>query len=160
MDVDQSVALGEFRLGWRFTEARKPALTASTRARLRPLSVAAATRIASEAAQRCADDAGSARLFRSDELPGSVRRSLLELPIAAECSVIVSWDRATALATDWGSFVSHWDDFCYPASDDVTIWSPGAAWTLCYFHYEVFRFRAAQQSSGSEPPPAALWRTD
>ncbi len=35
--------------------------------------------------------------------------------------VIISWDQATAIRTTWEVFSSHWDAFCYPASDDVLV---------------------------------------
>ena len=61
--------------------------------------------------------------------------------IAPTEAVLISWDARTAAMTDWELFVAHWDDFCYPASDDVTVFPLGGEWVLCYHHYEVFQFR-------------------
>ena len=141
MRANQSVPFAAFPLAWRFTPERTACSTPEALARLHPFTDVEAGRVADEAVSRCTIDESGALAFRSDEPPGAVRRSLLELPVLPDARIIVSWDRSTALATDWDSFVSYWDDFCYPASDDVTIWSPNGDWTLCYRHYEVFQFR-------------------
>ncbi len=69
--------------------------------------------------------------------PASVRQRLEALAISPSDPVIVSWDRQTAVITQWATFVRHWDAFCYPSSDDVTVWSPSDDWTLCYRHFQV-----------------------
>ena len=44
-----------------------------------------------------------------------------------------------AICVSWGVFCEYWDDFCYPASDDVAIWSLSQEWFLIYDHSgEVF----------------------
>jgi hypothetical protein len=62
-----------------------------------------------------------------------------QAPNAAE-EIVVSWDRETALRTTWDFFTSHWDDFCYPASDDVLVVPDGKSWVLRYHHEEIFYF--------------------
>lgn len=55
--------------------------------------------------------------------------------------IIVSWTKDVAVVTEWSIFVRYWDDFCYPGSDDVSIWPIlSESWSLLYFHYEVFSF--------------------
>jgi hypothetical protein len=54
--------------------------------------------------------------------------------------IIVSWDRETALRTDWDLFTSQWDDFCYPATDDLLVLPASAEWILRYHHEEIFYF--------------------
>jgi hypothetical protein len=47
--------------------------------------------------------------------------------------IVVSWDADTAVLTDTELFIEHWDDFCYPASDDVTVLpaeAPGSSISL------------------------------
>src|SRR5262245_12202143 len=48
--------------------------------------------------------------------------------------VVISWDQATAIRTTWEVFSSHWDAFCYPASDDVLDLPDSEEWLLFYFH--------------------------
>ena len=40
----------------------------------------------------------------------------------ADQEVIFFWTRAVAVRTRWSIFRKYWDDFCYPSSDDVSIW--------------------------------------
>ena len=145
------VSLDEFPLGWRFHADRRP-LSAPERHRLRPLSTEAAGRVGHLAANACRDGGPFAVAFRSDDSPVVVLGRLRELPPGPTDPVLVSWDGRTAAVTDWELFVEHWDDFCYPASDDVTILPPGGEWVLCYRHYEVFQFR--QQTPQQRLPNA------
>ena len=124
----------------RFIVERGASLATDVIAKLRPLSGLAAAAIAEVACERRRANCRDNLTFRSDDPPGIVGETLRALPPAGDTPVIVSWDRDTALATDWAFFVARWGDFCYPASDDVTIWSLADDWTLSYRHYEVFQF--------------------
>src|SRR3954451_13209580 len=44
--------------------------------------------------------------------------------------ISISWDPQTALETRWDLFTSHWNDFCYPSSDDVFISPIDNSWLL------------------------------
>ena len=152
VDPGSITPLEEFPLAWRFTSARN---AFSAPARLLPLNRETAGRVADEAVARCEDAGRDPLSCRTDDAPGAVRRWLLELPVDPSTALVLSWDRATALLTDWATFLSHWDDFCYPASDDVTVWAADGQWTLCYRHYEVFQFRSASSDIEPASPPAA-----
>ncbi len=52
--------------------------------------------------------------------------------------VIVSWQPDTAVLTNTELFIRNWDEFCYPASDDVTIYPEDESWVLHYWHEEEF----------------------
>ena len=54
--------------------------------------------------------------------------------------VVVSWTNDLAVLVSWEIFCSYWDDFCYPASDDVAIFPLSEDWMLLYDHAEVFTF--------------------
>jgi hypothetical protein len=133
------VPLEAFPLAWRWTQESHAVLPAASLARIRPLSSERAASIAPEATELCiGGDTATLRSAAGD--PARVREWLTALPIAPESSILASWDVETAVASDWQTFVAYWDDFCYPRSDDVTVWSPDATWYLCYDHEEVFRF--------------------
>jgi hypothetical protein len=75
-----------------------------------------------------------------------VRAWLERLPTGSEQEVIASWTSEIALFLPWSVFVTRWNDFCYPASDDITVFPVSQAWVLAYHHYDVFqwgRWRAA-----------------
>src|SRR5258708_2553114 len=54
--------------------------------------------------------------------------------------LVVCWDMKTAAIVGKDVFVKYWDDFCYPASDDVSIFPLDLEWMLGYFHDEYFEF--------------------
>jgi hypothetical protein len=133
------VPLEGFSLAWRWTQDSHTALPAASLARIRPLSAARAADIAPEATELCiGGDTAMLRSAAGD--PARIREWLAKLPVEPVALVLASWDVATAVATDWETFVAYWDDFCYAGSDDVTLWNPNATWYLCYDHEEVFRF--------------------
>ena len=132
----------EFAFRRRFVEPETGEVPHHFVGRIKPLTVAAAASLADEAAARCDESSAFTVSFRSDDSPGLVNERLRELPLAQDTPIIVWWNRSTAAMTDWGVFVSHWDDFCYPAADNVCIWPLAGGWTLCYRHYEVLQFRS------------------
>lgn len=138
------VPLDHFELAWRWTKATHAVLPTEVLARIRPLTADAAAAIGSEAAARCrdaidVDEQFSARLDTVGR--EAVRIRLAALPIPLSQTILVSWDTHLAVLTEWSVFLTYWDDFCYPSSDDVSIWSPDGAWTVCYEHGETFVFR-------------------
>ena len=87
-----------------------------------------------------------------------MRAWLTTRPVESVAAFLLSWDVETAVSTDWQTFVTHWDDFCYPGSDDLTVWSPEASWYLCYDHEEVFRFGRPDRITGFQVSyPFAPW---
>ena len=140
------VSLDAFSLGWRFAPNRVGDLPVDVLLRIRPLTVGRAAAFAAFARTQCEEAAEFGMTLRSDDAPGAVREQLRALPPAAVAEVLISWDARTALVTDWQTFIAHWDDFCYPSSDNVTIWPLDASWTLCYRHYEIFQFSSRVQA--------------
>jgi hypothetical protein len=144
------VPLAGFSERWRFADPLYGYVAPDLERRLRPLSAARAAEVGAEALRRHpqdpADGAGAGLRLYSDGDDGPAQAWLRALPIALPTPVVVSWRPSAALLTDWEAFVAHWDDFCHVSADDVTVWEPGAAWTLCYWHYGVLRFH--------RPPPA------
>jgi len=138
------VSLDEFELAWRWTRPTHAVLPADVLARIRPLTVAAAAAVSAEAADRCrgtpgADERVSAKAVDAE----AVRLRLAALPVPPSQTILVSWAAHLAVRTEWSVFLAYWDAFCYPSSDDVSIWAPDAAWTVCYEHEAAFTFRGA-----------------
>ena len=140
MNADRDTSLAEFPLGWRFTTVRLGRPASEIVSRITPLSAARAAQVAREALRRTPGDDAHLRIIRSDDAPGSVRDQLSTSRVDPATEVMVSWNDRAAVVTDWATFVAHWDDFCYPASDDVVVWAADGDWTLRYHHYEVFQF--------------------
>jgi len=138
--------LDDFPLLWRWTKPSHDVLPSAVLATIQPLSATAATELALERAARCADRGAAEWQMTIKAESGEeirVREWLEALDIEPEARVVVSWDRGTAVATLWQTFVAHWDAFCYPSSDDVSVWTPGAEWMLCFRHVAVFEFSAS-----------------
>ena len=145
LDEADHIPLDQFSLGWRFSDARYGNLPADALARIRAVGSQRAAALAPIARRQCEEEAAFNLTFRSDDRPAAVRDQLRGLPLAPSTRIIVSWDAEKAVVTDWEMFTTYWDDFCYPASDDVTVWPLDAAWTLCYRHYEVFQFSSTDR---------------
>ena len=69
-----------------------------------------------------------------------VRQWLLDHAPDKNQMVIVSWDHHHAVLVRWDVVCDYWDDFCYPASDEVTVWPQSEEWALMYLHHEEFVF--------------------
>ena len=142
LEADGFIPLDEFSLGWRFLDPGTGEVAGHFAGRVRALTAVRAEALDHEAVARCAEPGDFTVTFRTDDSPGLVNERLRALPVADDVRIIVSWDAATAMVADWGIFVSNWDDFCYPASDDLSVWPLDGGWTLCYRHYEVLQFRS------------------
>ncbi len=74
----------------------------------------------------------------------SARRCRALFPaIPRDERIVVSWSSDIALVTRWDTFLDHWDAFCYPSSDDVTVMPLRGGWALCYYHDELMEFSRA-----------------
>ena len=63
-------------------------------------------------------------------------------------SVIASWSDEEALYLPWAVFSEYWSSFCYPGSDDVTVWPPDEQWGLSFSHSGVFYWRGRTEDQG------------
>lgn len=130
--------LSEFRLAWRWTSETHSVLPDEDLRRIKPLSPRSAHEISARAVAICTSKGGET--FSADDEPTEVESRLAALPIADDADLFVSFDRDLAVETTWAVFRRYWNDFCYPASHDVAVWSPSGPWTLCYHHSETFTF--------------------
>ena len=138
--------LDEFPLKWRWTDPRWNELPADALKAIRPFSDGKAR----ELLQHSLAFSNASGLFESHfdrissiDAPADstqVRQWLLDRSPDQDQMVIVSWDHHHAVLVRWDVFCEYWDDFCYPASDDVTVWPPSEEWALMYLHSEEFVF--------------------
>jgi hypothetical protein len=138
--------IANFPLIWRWTSAAHALFSESELAGLRPCSPIEAARIYDASRSFDLRDGLDPRHF------SSVRDQSAEISTPDGCSwlraqapnlseqVVVSWDRETALRTSWEFFTAHWDDFCYPSSDDVLVSPEAGNWVLRFHHSEIFYF--------------------
>ena len=141
--------LDGFPLLWRWTKPSHAMLPSSVLATIRPLIAATAAELASEATARCAERQVAEwelAISAEGDAAAQARERLEALGIDPDARIVVSWSRDMAVVTLWRTFTAHWEDFCYPSSDDVSVWAPGAEWTLCYRHFEVFEFSSSHRA--------------
>jgi hypothetical protein len=135
------MTIQEFPLAWRWTDARYAVFAADVLPRLTPHSPDEASRLF-EHAKVLSRSADSAALHISaDGPPAQVIAWLRAQQPRFTEEVFVCWCGDTALRTDWSTFIEHWDDFCYPSSDDVTVLPQSGSWMLLYHHWHEFEFR-------------------
>ena len=61
--------------------------------------------------------------------------------------VIASWSEDEAIYLPWPVFTRYWSSFCYPASDDVTVWPLTNPWALSYDYIGAFHWRSRVEQS-------------
>jgi len=137
-----------FRLAWRITDVRWTKLPPDDLAEVRPLRPEKAAELKERStlfflAPYELDQRWFAGV-RSTEAPAErverTRGWLRDRNVDPGQTLLVLWDRETAVVTKWSVFLAYWSDFCYPSSDDVDIWPPSEEWILAYYHFEEFSF--------------------
>lgn len=142
--------LADFALSWRWTDPKWNVLPDAMLRQISPLTRAKAKELWRISGHFVLPNGPKVGIFEcspwidetvdTPDAFGEVRGWLLDRFSGREQGVIVSWDKDTAAVTNWGVFCDYWDDFCYPASDDVTVFPPSFDWVLFYEHGEHFVF--------------------
>lgn len=127
----------EFPLAWRWTDSRYAVLSESVMSQLQPLGPQEA-RLARERARSFQHDSSITHPADVSDEDGCAW--LREQHRGLSDIVTVSWSPDCALRTSWQIFTEHWSDFCYPSSDDVSVWPDSERWVLFYHHEEQFEF--------------------
>ena len=150
VDEQDCRSLNTFRLAWRWTDARYNILPPAVLDDIRPLKADKAETLATFLRpQRQGSEAEGFmppgyrlvdQIDCSSNDVNTVRNWLAaKIPHLAE-HVVVFWQSNEAVLTSADIFCHYWDDFCYPASDDVDILPQNGDWLLVYWHEEVFFF--------------------
>ncbi len=129
------MSIQEFPLAWRWTQASHAVLPTEVLAQIHPLSASEASQLRS----RCSRERASVASCSTADSAG-VSEWLRRVQPDLRARVYVAWSDELAVETSWEIFTEHWDDFCYPSSDDVTVAPVVGTWQLVYHHYEQFDF--------------------
>ena len=140
----------EFALAWRWTDTNYWKASESELGKIRPLTVDSSRRLWDELCNKTFGEKQSIKesffidnaiSCQTDGDPAQVIKWLKRI-IPNKCTQLaLFWKQDMAIITEHALFVPHWDDFCYPSSDDVIIWPIDAKWVLFYHHSEVFYFK-------------------
>ena len=140
----QITSIDKFPLKWRWTDEKYCLLSKDELSQITPLAPSSAKEVWEASltfASGESDFSPNKELFtqiKSIEAidDKEVRKWLSDkLP---RCEIIVSWQEDMAVLTNTDLFIQYWDDFCYGASDDVSVWPRDQSWVIHYFHEEVF----------------------
>ena len=140
----QTTTLDDFPLKWRWTDPNYCVLSAEELALIKPLE----KDTANEAWQK-------SLLFISKEHDFKPNKELFKDIEEIQCSnekevekwlkeriqseyIFVSWQPDVAVIVNSVLFIKYWSEFCYPSSDDVSIWPANEKWVVHYWHEEVF----------------------
>jgi hypothetical protein len=140
------MSIREHPFAWRWTDPKYAVLPDDTLARMQPIEQREAERLFQRSLRFLVRDSLSPQEFaaivrHSADVPAEVgRRWLREQQPDLSAQVFVSWEQDAAILTTWEIFTAHWDNFCYPSSDDVVVWPESEQWALFYFHEEEFQF--------------------
>ena len=133
------MGIEEFPLAWRWTNVSHAALPPEILASLIPLPVRDADQLYSRGVRLFQGNV-SALTHQAFENVEGTRTWLASLPITEDGRVFIAWDRETAIALPWRTFVTYWDDFCYPSSDDAFVFPETGIGALAWNHFESFAF--------------------
>jgi hypothetical protein len=131
-------ALENFELKWRWTDSKWAQLPETALSQIRPF-VTEKARALSTLARRTQHFEHVSDLDAKGDIQ-EIRNGLRRYVNDPELSVIVSWDAELAVLVSWSVFCDYWNDFCYPASDDIFVYPLSEEWILFWHHDEIFSF--------------------
>lgn len=142
----------DFELWWRWANPNRVLLPESALAHIRPLAEERAqeiwqtecvyiTELRRYAFNTTLDPITSSSLFDrirhidlSIEKIDAVQQHLTTFEPQEDQMVIVMWEPTIAVAVPWHIFCTYFWDFCYPVTDDVSVWPISELWGLQYHH--------------------------
>ncbi len=140
-------SLKDFPLKWRWTDERWNLLPLEISQKIIPLTERKAEEIDKIHRQYLSSDGLDDEIFQKIETIGTETTDILVVQnwlksriLIEQNYIVISWNQKLAVKTTWEIFCNYWDDFCYPASDDITISSADLTWLLFYFHEEYISF--------------------
>jgi hypothetical protein len=135
IEEDDFTSLALFSLNWRWADPKWNQLPDNILSQIRPLREDKAQALWSQPLLLSSNADWLDQFVETDTSQDEqeVRHWLQQKSLIDNQQVVISWDKQTAGITTW-------NDFCYPSSDDVTIWPLSTDWVLRYYHSEVFSF--------------------
>ena len=145
IDHDKFTLIEEFPLFWRWNSSTHTQLPEAVLRQIRPLPVPRAAELDHDFRRFLSgQNLGGPSLgsvFRIEATdPAKTSKRLASAVGSFSGDVVVSWSAELAVVVPWALFLSYWDDFCYPSSDDVTVVPIEEQWVLLYHHDEAFEF--------------------
>lgn len=142
------IALENFALKWRWTDGRYKKFPDSVLSQINPLKTEKASELYNFQNQFSPfenfqyETVADENYIKTDIFDDSAVKNWLENKIGAdENFIFLCWDKDWAIRTTPKVFCDYWQDFCYPASDDIVVTAEKADWIIVYHHEEYLFFR-------------------
>ena len=148
IDIADSNSIKDFIFYERFIQDEYGGLSEAEMSQVEPLSIGAAKRIHEELIPLFGkyhlldNSVQKVKIIRCEENKDEkeIENQLLSLISNHNEDLIISWLPDTAVRVPTKVFFKHWDDFCYPSSDDVFISPISKKWILYFMHSNHFEF--------------------
>lgn len=146
---DDLESLESFPLKWRWIDKKYADLPDEIIAQINPVKEEKASEIYSLQSDLVEKNIDENEIFAEDANSLNVQnketsfvKNWLKTKIGdVEDFIFLSYDEKMSLRTTKEIFCEYWNDFCYPASDDIVISTEKVDWLLIYHHEEIFIFR-------------------
>lgn len=146
---DDFESLENFPLKWRWTDKKYADLPEQIIAQVNPVEAEKANEIYSLQSNLVEKNICLDEIFAEDENSVNVQnketsfvKNWLRTKIGdVEDFIFLSYAEKLSIRTTKEIFCEYWNDFCYPASDDIVISTEKVDWLLIYHHEEIFIFR-------------------
>lgn len=142
------ISLEKFPLNWRWTDERWKKLSGSILSQINPLTPEKSSALYDFQNQFSPfenfqyEKVNDENYIRTDFFDSSAVTNWLENKIGDEENFIfLCWNKDWAIRTTAKVFCDYWDDFCYPASDDIVVTAEKTDWIIVYHHEEYLFFR-------------------
>ena len=147
-DISDSNSFRDFILYERFVQDEYGGLSEEEMAQVEPLSLGAAKQVHDELMplfgkyHLLGSSVQKVKIIRCEENKDGkeIENQLMSLIPNHNEELIISWSPDTAVRVPTKVFFKHWDDFCYPSSDDVFISPILKKWILYFMHSNHFEF--------------------
>jgi len=149
-DKSDIISLKDFELSWRWLDERWNILPQSSLDSIHPLNSNKACELRKESLLYF-PALKNGQVFYCEGDEQLTRKWLNSLGLNNSMQIIVSWSENVCIVTTVATFIQHWDDFCYPSSDQIIIWTDEDDWVLFYEEFDAFVFsnKTAHLTSGS-----------
>lgn len=146
---DDLESLENFPLKWRWTDKKYSDLSDEIIARINPVKEEKASEIYSLQSKLVEKNINLDEIFTEGENSVNVQdketsfvKNWLKTKIGdIGYFIFLSYAEKLSIRTTKEIFCEYWNDFCYPASDDIVISTEKLDWVLMYHHEELFIFR-------------------
>jgi hypothetical protein len=136
------MSVENFPLAWRWTQKSHAELPPSVLANIRPIDSTLAHQLYQRGENALLRQAAVGERSCRTEDKGEAREWLRWFGLPADSRVTVVWSHELGVSLPWGTFVEHWEDFCYPSSDDAFIFLPSGSDVISYEHHEMFLYKS------------------